>query len=281
MNYRNILEKGSSILKNNLISTPKLDAELLLSLIICKSREGILLNLEQRLSKNEIKKFNDLINRRIKKEPISQITGRRFFWKSEFSVDKNVLTPRFETELLVEQILKDFKFSDKLRILDVGIGSGCILLSLLSEKNNWRGVGIDISKMAINIAKLNAKIQQIDNRVKFINSHIDNFFDDKYDIVVSNPPYINIYNYNNLDLGVKGYEPRIALYGGIDGTKIIEKVIKKSNKILKNGGTLAMEIGIGQFFKVCELLRNNSFYISKTVEDYQKIRRCLIAKKIN
>ena len=104
MNYRNILEKGSSILKNNLISTPKLDAELLLSLIICKSREGILLNLEQRLSKNEIKKFNDLINRRIKKEPISQITGRRFFWKSEFSVDKNVLTPRFETELLVEQI---------------------------------------------------------------------------------------------------------------------------------------------------------------------------------
>ena len=281
MNYRNILEKGSSILKNNLISTPKLDAELLLSLIICKSREGILLNLEQRLSKNEIKKFNDLINRRIKKEPISQITGRRFFWKSEFSVDKNVLTPRFETELLVEQILKDFKFSDKLRILDVGIGSGCILLSLLSEKNNWRGVGIDISKMAINIAKLNAKIQQIDNRVKFINSHIDNFFDDKYDIVVSNPPYINIYNYNNLDLGVKGYEPRIALYGGIDGTKIIEKVIKKSNKILKNGGTLAMEIGIGQFFKVCELLRNNSFFISKTVEDYQKIRRCLIAKKIN
>ena len=281
MNYRNILEKGSSILKNNLISTPKLDAELLLSLIICKSREGILLNLEQRLSKNEIKKFNDLINRRIKKEPISQITGRRFFWKSEFSVDKNVLTPRFETELLVEQILKDFKFSDKLRILDVGIGSGCILLSLLSEKNNWRGVGIDISKMAINIAKLNAKIQQIDNRVKFINSHIDNFFDDKYDIVVSNPPYINIFKYNNLDLGVKGYEPKLALYGGIDGTKIIEKVIKKSNKILKNGGTLAMEIGIGQFFKVCELLRNNSFYISKTVKDYQKIRRCLIAKKIN
>ena len=82
-------------------------------------------------------------------------------------------------------------------------------------------------------------------------------------------------------MGVKGYEPRIALYGGIDGTKIIEKVIKKSSKILKNGGTLAMEIGIGQFFKVCELLRNNSFYISKTVKDYQKIRRCLIAKKIN
>ncbi len=281
MNYRNILEKGSLILKNNFILTPKLDAELLLSLTTHKSREGILLNLEEKLSKNEIKKFNYLINRRIKKEPISQITGKRFFWKSQFNVNKNVLTPRFETELLVEEILKNFKFSHKLKILDIGIGSGCILLSLLSEKNSWRGVGLDISKMAINIAKINAKIQQIDNRIKFINSHIDNFFDDKYDIIVSNPPYINIYKYNNLDLGVKDYEPKIALYGGIDGIKIIEKVIKKSKKILKNGGTLAMEIGIDQFYKVSELLRNNGFYISKTVKDYQKIKRCLIARKIN
>ena len=280
MNFRNILEKGTLILKNNSILTASSDAEMLLSISTSKSREKILLNLEQELNKNEIKNYIKLINRRKKKEPISFITGKRFFWKSEFIVNQNVLTPRFETEFLVEELLKLYKFSNNINVIDIGVGSGCILISLLKEKIKWKGVGLDISDLAIKIANINAKIQQVNNRIRFVNSDIDKFFLGKYDIIVTNPPYINKVEYNNLDLGVKDYEPKIALYGGIDGLRIIEKIINKSKFILKKKGILAMEIGINQHYKVSKLLKNNGFFILKTIKDYQNIKRCLIAKKI-
>ncbi len=280
MNYRNILEKGTLILKHNSILTASLDAELLLSISTKRSREKILLNLSQKLKKEEIKSYVELINRRKKKEPISFITGKRYFWKSKFIVNKNVLTPRFETEFLVEELLKIYKFSNNINILDIGVGSGCILISLLKEKNKWKGTGLDISKLAIKIAKINAKIQQVDNRIRFVNSDIDKFFSGKYDVIVTNPPYINKIDYNNLDLGVKGYEPKLALYGGIDGLRIIEKIINKSKLILKNKGILAMEIGINQYHRVTKLLEKNGFFILKSIKDYQNIKRCLIAKKI-
>jgi len=280
MNYRNILEKGTLILKHNSILTASLDAELLLSISTNKSREKILLNLSQKLKKEEIKSYVELINRRKKKEPISFITGKRYFWKSKFIVNRNVLTPRFETEFLVEDLLKIYKFSNNINVLDIGVGSGCILISLLKEKNKWKGTGLDISKLAIKIAKINAKIQQVDNRIRFVNSDIDKFFSGKYDVIVTNPPYINKIEYNNLDLGVKGYEPKLALYGGIDGLRIIEKIINKSKLILKNKGILAMEIGINQYHRVTKLLEKNGFFILKSIKDYQNIKRCLIAKKI-
>ena len=280
MNYRNIINKGALILKKNSILTANLDAEILLSISLNQSREKILLNLEKKLNVNQIKYYNELIKRRKKKEPISFIAEKKFFWKFEFIVNKNILTPRFETEFLVEEILKIYKFKTKLNVLDIGLGSGCILISLLKEQNSWQGVGIDISSFAIKTAKTNAKIQQVQNRIKFINSDIDKFSSAKYDLIVSNPPYINKIAYNNLDLGVKDYEPKIALYGGIDGYRIIEKVINKSKIILKNNGLLAMEIGYGQYYKVSELLKKNGFYIMKTIKDYQNIKRCLIAKKV-
>ncbi len=195
-------------------------------------------------------------------------------------MNRDVLTPRFETELLVQEILKIYKFSKKIRILDVGTGSGCILISLLKEKKKWAGVGIDISLKSIKTAKTNAKIQQVSNRIRLIKSDIDKFFNGKYDLIVSNPPYINNIDYNNLDVEVKDYEPKIALYGGIDGYSVIEKVIKKSKLILKTNGLLAMEFGLGQNYKTKELLKNNGFYISKIIKDYQNITRCIIARKI-
>ena len=280
MNYRNIINKGSQILKQHDIITANIDAELLLSISLNKSREQLLLNLEKKLNLNEIKKYFELINRRKQKEPVSFINGKKFFWKYEFVVNKNVLIPRPETEFLVEEILKTYKEKTNLNILDVGVGSGCILISLLKEKNKWKGEGIDISSLAIKIAKTNAKIQQVENRIRFKNSNIDNFSLKKYDLIVSNPPYINKVRYNNLDLGIKGFEPIIALYGGVDGLKIIEKIIIKSKIILKKNGMLMMEIGLGQQYKVIELLKNNGFYVSKIIKDYQKIKRCLIAKKI-
>ena len=166
-------------------------------------------------------------------------------------------------------------------MLDIGTGTGCIILSILLERKKFRGTGIDTSKRAINIAKINAKMQQFGNRIKFINTDIDNFFSNKYDLIVSNPPYINKIDYNNLGLEVKAYEPFEALYGGVDGTKIIEKVIKKSSVILKKNGLLAMEVGLGQHYKVSNLLKKNGFYVSKTIKDYQNIKRFFLAKKKN
>ena len=280
MNYRNIINKGTTILKKNAILTANIDAEWLLSIAINKTREKILLNLEDELSLNEESLYLDLVNRRKIKEPISYIRGKKFFWKYDFVVNKNVLTPRFETELLIEEVLKLYKNTDNIRVLDIGLGSGCILISLLKEKKRWKGVGIDVSELAINVAKTNAKIQQVRNRIKFINSDIDKFNSYKYDLIVSNPPYINKIGYNNLDLGVKNYEPIKALYGGVDGLRIIEKIIGKSKFILKNNGILVMEIGLGQHQKVSEQLKKSGFYVFKTVKDYQKIKRLIFAKKI-
>ena len=281
MNYRNIIDKGTLILKNSSILSAKLDAELLLTFTLNIPREKILLNLEKKLNKSEIINYLKLLNKRKKKEPISSISGKKFFWKYEFLLNQDVLAPRSETELLVEEVLKILKFSNSINVLDVGIGSGCILISLLKERKQWRGIGLDISALAIKIAKINAKIQHVENRIKFLNSDIDKISIGKYDLIVSNPPYINKIGYNNLDLGVKNYEPKSALYGGVDGLRIIEKVIYKSNDILKKNGLLAMEIGLGQYYKVSELLKKNKFYIIKTVKDYQNIKRCLIAKKIS
>ncbi len=280
MNYRNIINKGSQILKQHDIITANIDAELLLSISLNKSREQLLLNLEKKLNLTEINKYCELINTPKQNEPVSFINGKKFFWKYEFVVNKNVLIPRPETEFLVEEILKTYKEKTNLNILDVGVGSGCILISLLKEKNKWKGEGIDISSLAIKTAKTNAKIQQVENRIRLKNSNIDNFSLKKYDLLVSNPPYINKVRYNNLDLGIKGFEPMSALYGGVDGLKIIEKIIIKSKIILKKNGMLMMEIGLGQQYKVIELLKNNGFYVSKIIKDYQKIKRCLIAKKI-
>tara|TARA_B100001121_G_scaffold22573_1_gene17536 strand:- start:1084 stop:1929 length:846 start_codon:yes stop_codon:yes gene_type:complete len=280
MNFRNTINKAVTILENNSIKNANFDAELLFSTSLNVSREKILLNLEKTIGYREVKKYFNLINRRIKKEPLSQIVGKKSFWKNEFEVNRHVLTPRNETEFLVEEILKIYKKNTFLSILDVGVGSGCIIISLLKEKQKWVGTGIDISKLAIKIAKYNAKIQQVENRIRFIKSDIDKFSSSKYDLVVSNPPYINKIGYNNLDLGVRDYEPKQALYGGLDGLRVIEKVVKKSRYVLKNNGLLVMEIGSGQHNDVSSILKFNGFYIKNIIKDYQKIKRCIISKKI-
>ena len=281
MNYRECLESGVSILNKYSIVTANIDAEILICFSLNKSREEILLNLDYNLEEKEINLFNTCINRRKKKEPVSLITGNRFFWNSYFKINKNVLTPRFETELLIEEVLKQYNSQKKINILDIGLGSGCILISLLKERSKWKGTGLDISKNAIKTAKFNAKIQQVNNRIRFVNSDIDKFYFGKYDLIVSNPPYIDLVRYNNLDESVKDFEPKKALYGGIDGLRVIENLIKRSKIILKNNSTLAMEIGLGQYFKTLQILKKNGFIVIKTIKDYQKIKRCIIAKKIN
>lgn len=280
INFRNTINKGSEILKKNFIETANIDAELLLSFSIKQSREKILLNLEKKLAYHDVRKYFELIERRKKKEPISLIIGKKTFWKYDFYVNKDVLTPRKETEFLIEEILKLYKNYNKIRVLDIGTGSGCIIISLMKEKIRWSGIAVDISELAIKVAKYNAKIQQVENRIKFIKSDIDKFLSNKYDLIVSNPPYINKIRYNNLDLGVKDYEPKKALYGGVDGLRVIEKVVKKSSILLKNNGFLIMEIGLMQYNKTFKILKENGFYVKKIVKDYQRINRCVVAQKI-
>ena len=262
------------------MQNPSLDSEILLSKVLKIDRNKLLLNLEHKLKKNEIIEFKKLIERRIKNEPIAYILGFKEFWKQKFKVSKDVLIPRPETEHLVEEVLKIIPREAAYSVLDVGAGSGCIIISILLERRKSLGVAIDISKKALNVAKYNAKIQHIENRIKFVNSDIDKFFIGKYDLVVSNPPYIKNYIINYLDDDVKLYEPRIALRGGMDGYSNIRKVIIKSSKLIKTRGKFVLEIGNEQINFVKSILKSNGFYINKIVKDLAKNYRCIISTKI-
>ena len=224
-----LIKFGSKLLKENNILSHTLDSEILLSKTLRKSREEILVNLDQEINEKNILKYEKFIKRRTKKEPIAYILEEKEFWSKQFNINKNILIPRPETELLVDKVLKIFK-EKKISILDLGTGSGCILLSLLSELKNSIGVGIDVSKEAIFVAKINRHRLNLENRAKFFKQSIMSVINKKFDLVVSNPPYIERNNIKNLSEDVKRYEPRLALDGGNDGLDFIKKVIYKSKK---------------------------------------------------
>ena len=165
----------------------------------------------------------------------------------------------------------------KISILDIGTGTGCIILSLLNNLKKSVGIGIDISKKAILIAKINAKNINVHNRIRFINKSVENIFNVKFDLIVSNPPYIEHKDIKNLSEDIKKYEPRMALDGGKDGLDLIKKVIYKSKYILKINGTLALEIGNEQINEVSKILTDNNFRIKKVIKDYKDNVRCVIA----
>ena len=280
MNIKQTLNKAINILYENNIQNPYLDSEILLSKAINKDRKYILLNSKENLKTVYLNKFYNFIKRRKKGEPIAYIINKKEFWKDTFYVNKNVLIPRPDTELIVEQALKYSSKDSQLQILDIGTGSGCILLSILNERPNFYGTGIDISKKTITICKYNAKLLNLTNRVKFYNSDVDNFENGKYDMVVSNPPYIEFNNLKYLEKDVVNFEPKLALSGGFDGFSEIRKVIKNAADLIKINGKLIIEIGFNQKSKALELLKKNGFYINKTLKDYGKNDRCIISTKI-
>ena len=280
MNVQTVLNQASKILDNSSSTSPKLDSEILLSEVIKKNRQYLILNSNEELIKENIKSFNDLLKRRKRGEPIAYLVKKKEFWKQDFYINQNVLIPRPDTELLVEETLKLFCVNSKLNILDIGTGSGCILLSILNERKNFFGTGIDISKKAINVARFNAKMHQLSNRIEFYNSDVDNFNIGKYDLIVSNPPYIEVLNLKYLENDVINFEPKLALNGGIDGFSKIRKVIDKATVLIKKNGKLVLEIGFNQKNKVQEMLRKKGFYINKTLKDYGKKDRCIISTKI-
>ena len=280
MNIENIMNEGINILQKKKIANPQLDSEILLSNSIKRDKKHIILNPKEILNSEQLEKFKSLIERRKKGEPIAYLINKKEFWKDEFFVNKDVLIPRPDSELIIEQVLKIYSKNVQLQVLDIGTGSGCILLSILKERSNFYGTGIDISKKSINVSKFNAKQLNLTNRVKFFHSSVDNFNNGKYDIVVSNPPYIKQLSLKYLEKDVVNFEPKLALSGGFDGFSKIRKVINKASILIKKNGKFILEIGFNQKNKVIKILKEEGFYVNKAIKDYGNNDRCIISTKI-
>ncbi len=275
----NTIKQASRILKNHNINSYLIDAEIILSNIMGVSREFLITNNDINISEKLIKKFNNEIKRRIKKEPVAYITGKKEFWKNTFSVNYSTLIPRPETELLIYKIIKLFKYK-RINILDIGTGSGCILLSILRELPLSKGFGIDISKQAIQTAKKNSKKMNLSNRSNFKAFNINEFNIGRYDLIVSNPPYIPTRDISKLSEDITHYEPFNALNGGHDGLDVIKKIIYKSKYLLKTNGLFAVEIGFNQYQRVSGILKQQGFREIHKEYDYKRNIRCIISTKI-
>ena len=280
MNYLQTLKFGSDKLKSHNIDTHILDSEILLSFILNSSRENILMNLETNINKNKFEKFKKLLSRREKREPIAYITNKKEFWKNNFYVNSDVLIPRPETELIVEEVLKNTNIHSSKKFLEIGTGSGCLVVSIIKERPKCFATAIDISRKALNIAKFNAKMHHLINKINFVNIDIDKIQFNKYDFIISNPPYINRFDLSRLDESVKIFEPYIALEAGIDGLREITKLIIKSKKLLKKNGKLIFEIGQGQNLITKKILNKNGYFINKVIKDISSIPRVIVSTNL-
>ena len=279
MNILKALNNGYNLLKLSNIKSYKIDAELLLSECLNISREKLIINFKDKINRENYRNFLFKLNRRKKKEPIAYIIKKKEFWKNSFYVNKDVLIPRPETEFLVEEALNIINKDQKWLILEIGIGSGCIITSILKDRKNCFALGVDSCEKAVKIAKINAKLHHIENRIKILKTDVDNFNTGKYDLIVSNPPYIDKHQLKYL--GVSEFEPLQALNGGINGIEILKKVVVKASQLLKVNGKLIIEIGNNQKYKMKDVLRKNNFLINKTVQDLSKMDRCIISTKLH
>ena len=280
MNINLALNYGAKTLSNKSVPNSYLDSEILMAKIINKDRKYLILNSNKKLSKTDFIKFQKLIKKRSIGKPLAHLTNSKFFWNSEFNVTKDTLIPRPDTELIVETALKLTKFKNKINILDIGIGSGCILLSILNERKNFYGTGIDISKKCLNISKINAIHLNAFSRLKLYQTNVDKFNLGKYDLIISNPPYIKKLKIKYLEKDVAKFEPKLALDGGLDGLSEIRKVINKSSELIKKNGKFILEIGFDQKNKVINLLKKEGFYINSAQKDLSNNDRCIVSTKI-
>ena len=281
MNYQKILFEGVKSLKDKNIINPNLDAELILSKVLKINRSKILLNYENNLNIKQVKKFYYYLSKRKKNEPMAYILGYKYFWKYKFFVNNSVLIPRPDTEHLIEESLNYIPSNKSYKILDIGTGCGCIIISVLKERPECSGIAIDISSKALKVAKTNAKLHHLENKIKFINIDIDKFNTYKYDLIITNPPYISNVEFNRLGDNVKLYEPKIALNGGLDGFEIIKKIIEKSSILLRKNGKFIVEIGYKQKDECLKLLKMNGFYVNKICKDFSDRDRCIVSTKNN
>ena len=277
MQLSELIKLGVDTLKEKNIKTHQIDSEIILANLFDESREKLLISEDKVVSKDKIKYFKEMLQRRARKsEPIAYILNKKEFWNSKLFVNSDVLIPRPETELLIDKLVSLYKNKNPY-ILDIGTGSGCIIISLLEELKESKGTAIDISIKALEIAKKNSKKNNTFRRIKFEKKSVESYFNKKFDVIVSNPPYIPSYYLKNLMDDVKLFEPKIALDGGNDGLDVIRKVIYKSKRILKTKGMLALEIGNGQYNKVSQILKLNKFRVKFITNDYKDNIRCIFS----
>ena len=280
MNINSAIIHGAKVLKDNFIKNPYLDSEILMTKAIEKDRKYLLLNSKRDLDKKDLNTFKKLIKKRSIGKPIAYLTNKKFFWNSEFTVSDGILIPRPDTELVIEKVLDLTVYKKKINILEIGVGSGCVLLSILKERKSFYGTGIDISKSCLNISKLNAIKLKVSSKLKLYKSNVDKFTLGKYDLIISNPPYIKKNKLKYLEKDVAKFEPKTALDGGLDGLSEIRKVIKKSSELIKKNGKLILEIGFDQKNKVINLLEKEGFYINSINKDLANKDRCIVCTKI-
>jgi len=279
MKFDIAIKNGCYELKKNNISSALLDSEILLSKVIKKDRNFILLNLNKKLNQSEQDNFKNLILKRSKGKPLAYLTGIKSFWNYDFKINEKVLIPRPDSEVIIEQVLDIYKNKNNLNFLEVGVGSGCISISILKEKKSFLATGIDLSQDCIEICRYNANKLKVGNRIKLLKTDVDNLIFRKYDFVISNPPYIKKFDLKKLDREVKNYEPKLALDGGLEGLSVIRKVIEKSSELIKTHGKLILEIGYDQREPVKKMLNKNNFFINRIVKDLAKNDRCIISTK--
>ena len=280
MNIMSAIIYGAKVLKDNFIKNPYLDSEILMTKVIEKDKKYILLNSKRDLDKKDLNIFHKLIKKRSIGKPIAYLINKKSFWNSEFILSDGILIPRPDTELVIEKVLDLTACKKKLNILEIGVGSGCILLSILKERKSFYGTGIDISKSCIKISKLNAIQLKVSSKLKLFKSNVDKFNLGKYDLIVSNPPYIKKHNLKYLEKDVARFEPKLALDGGLDGLSAIRKVIRKSSELIKKNGKFVLEIGFDQKNKVISLLKKEGFYINSINKDLANNDRCIVCTKI-
>ena len=277
-----ILQKNYKDLLNHNIQTAKIDSEVILANILNTTRINLITKQDITLNKEQENLFNKLVERRKQKEPVAYILNKKEFWNENYFVDKRVLIPRPETEILIELLLKKTKDKNKAyKVLDLGCGSGCLLISFLKEMHKSQGVGVDISRNALEVAKKNIELHNLNNRAKLVRLNLLTLHTkDKFDVIFSNPPYLSSSDYAKLSDDVKNFEPKQALVGGFNGVLYYKKIIALAQSALKKNGNLALELGDRQYRTISKLLQDHSFRI---LDKYQLINneiRCILAAKM-
>ncbi len=274
----NLVYSSLQKLRNKKIYNPELDLRILLN-HSSKIKKQIFLN-NFNINDIDIDYFNSLLQKRLNYEPISKIIKKKNFWKYDFFVNSNVLDPRPETELIIEEVLSNIKDRKKqYKILDIGTGSGCLAICLAKELTNSKITAIDISKTAINVAKKNIKLKKLEHQIDLRLIDI-NKIKDKYDIIVSNPPYLTECEYEKAQEEIKNFEPKVALVGGLDGLQIYRILSKKIDYIMTNNSYFVCEIGKGQLDSIKDIFQNTNLILKKISKDLNKIDRTLTFFKI-
>lgn len=274
MKIKDLIKNSTELLNKNSILTSKLDVKILLSYILNIERNDLFLMYENELNSNLEQNFYNLLNRRINREPIANIIEKKPFWDYEFYVNKNVLTPRCDSEILIEAVLENFKNKDeKLKILDLGTGSGCLILTLLKLYKNSNGLAIDISDKALEVAQKNAKSLNINN-IEFLKNNWNDSINEKFDIIISNPPYIPTNAIKHLEPEVNIFNPMVSLDGGNDGLDPYRYLALNLKKNTKQSTQIFLEIGKDQENDI-ENIFNNNFMLKKSYKDLGGIIRIL------